>query len=390
MKDFALKVTVVFAILLAAAALWQVRTIVALVLVSFAITAAMRAPIAYLIGHGMRRWLAMLFVYGVSIGGLVALFFLLSFPLTGEFTQLSENIITAYTRIENGRHVFGRLDALLADRLPTVEQLAALLTGDQMPVIGQALLDITQNIGAIVGQFLLAMVLSIYWTADQVRFERFWLSLFPANQRAYARDLWHTLEAQVGAYLRSEVVQSVLAGILLVPGFWLLGVDYPVIWALLISVAWLIPLVGGLIFLIPLWITVWMGEGVWLATAASLYALAILAVMEFFVERRLYTQTRYSHVLVILVMLMLVSAYGIVGLLLAPLLATTIEVLVAKLGEIASRSPVQDIPDIDVSLLQSRLDETRQLVSTLDTPSTLRLASIADRLDDLLKQTEKF
>jgi putative permease len=228
-----------------------------------------------------------------------------------------------------------------------------------------------------------------YWTADQVRFERFWLSLLPANQRLLARDLWHALEAQVGAYLRSEIVQSVLAGLLLIPGFWLLGVDYPVIWALLISVAWLIPLVGGLIFLIPLWLTVWVGEGALMATAASVYALSVLAFMEFFVERRLYTQTRYSHVLVILVMLMLVSAYGIVGLLLAPLLATAIEVLLAKLGETTSKPPVQDIPDIDVSQLQSRLAETRQLVSTLDTPSTLRLASMADRLDDLLRQTEK-
>ena len=55
MKDFALKVTVVFAILLAAVALWQLRSIVALILVSLAITAAMRAPIAHLIARGMRR-----------------------------------------------------------------------------------------------------------------------------------------------------------------------------------------------------------------------------------------------------------------------------------------------------------------------------------------------
>jgi hypothetical protein len=88
-------------------------------------------------------------------------------------------------------------------------------------------------------------------------------------------------------------------------------------------------------------------------------------------------------------MLMLVSAYGIVGLLLAPLLATAIEVLLVKLGETTTRPAPQEIADIDVSQLQTRLDEMRQLVSNLDTPSTLRLASMADRLDNLLKQTEK-
>lgn len=389
MKDFALKVTVLFAIALAAIVLWQVRSIVALVLVSLAIAAAMRAPIAYLITRGTRRTLALLLVYGITLGALVALILLLSYPLTDEFTQLAGTITATYTRLENGRHVFGRFDTLLASRLPTVDQFAALLTGDQAPILGQAILVMTQKISEIAGQFLLAMVLSIYWTADQVRFERFWLSLFPAQQRVQARDFWHALQAQVGAYLRSEIVQSVLAGILLALGFWLLGVDYPIIWALLISVAWLIPLVGGLIFLVPLWFMVWVGAGPLIATAALLYTLAVLAFMEFFVERRFYKQTRYTHVLLILVMLMLVSAYGIVGLLLAPLLAIVIEAVLAKLGETTARPMVQSLPNIDVSMLQAQLDQTRQLVSTLDIPNTLRLANLADRLDGLLNETEK-
>src|SRR5262249_2460673 len=150
--------------------------------------------------------------------------------------------------------------------------------------------------------------------------------------------------------------QSVLAGLLIAPGLWLLGVDYPVLWALLISIAWLIPLVGGLIFLIPLWLMVWVGEGALIATVASLYALAILAFMEFFVERRLYQQTRFSHVLIVLVMLILVSAYGIVGLLLAPLLAITIEVVIGKLVESATRPVTPEIADIDVTQLQIRVD----------------------------------
>jgi predicted PurR-regulated permease PerM len=389
MKDFALKVTVVFAILLAAVALWRLRSIVALILVSLAIAAAMRAPIASLMARGMRRGVAILLAYGVALGSLAALLVVLSYTLSGEFTQLGENIMTAYTRLQSGRRVFGRLDALLADRLPTVEELAAFLTGDQMPVVGQGVLNLTQNIGAVVGQFFLAMVLSVYWTADQVRFERFWLSLFPTSQRPHAREMWFALESQVGAYIRSEVVQSVITGFLLTLGFWLLGVDYPVLWALLISLAWFIPLVGGFIFLLPLWLMVWASDGAVAATAAVLYTAAVLALMEFFVERRLYTQTHYTHVLVIVVMLMLASAYGLVGLLLAPVLATAIEVILAKLAETPPRPAVETTPEIDVSALQARLDEVRQSVSTLGTPSTLRLANIVDRLEGLLMRTEE-
>jgi len=397
MKGIALKVTVVFAILMAALILWQLRDIVALILVSFAITAAMRAPIAYLVKRGLRQSLAITLAYVVGLGAILGLFFILGYPLTGEFSLLSDNIMTAYTRLQNGHHVFGSFDSLLAERLPTTDQLAAFLSSDQISAVGQAILDMTQNVSGIIGQFLLAMVLSIYWTADQVRFERFWLSLMPSNLRTRAREIWRSLEAQIGAYVRSEIVQSVLAGILLVPGFVLLGVQYPVIWALLISLAWFIPLVGGFIFLIPLWLLTWASSGALIATIAVLYTVAILALMEFVVERRLYTHTRYTNVLVILFMLMLLNVFGIVGLLIAPLVAITIEIFFAKLAETTVTpavnpvlTPAADlIQEQDVSLLQTRLEEIRPLLSNAETPSNMRLANIAERLETLLKQAEE-
>jgi predicted PurR-regulated permease PerM len=389
MKDFALKITVVFAILLVGLAIWQVRSIVMVFIVSLAITATVRAPIAYLIERKLRRGVAMLIVYGVGLGGLLILFYLLSFPLALEFTTLGDSLMQAYTQLQAGRAVFSRFDPLIADRLPTVEELAAILTGDQMTILGEAVLNFTQNIGSTIGQFLLAMVLSIYWTADQLRFERFWLSLLPVAQRARAREIWHSIEAQVGAYLRSEIVQSVLAGLLLAPGFWLMGVDYPLLWALLVSLAWFIPLVGWLIVVVPLWLMIALGEGTAIATGAVAYTLIVLAFLEFFVERRLYTQTRYTNVVVILVMLLMVDAYGIVGLLIAPPLATAIEVLLAKLVEKPAKSAAQSIPDSDVSKLRARLEETRQLLDSVDAPSMPRLVNMTNRLDGLLNQADE-
>jgi putative permease len=389
MKDFALKITVVFAILLAGLALWQVRSIVMVFVVSLAITATVRAPMAHLIERGLRRGIAMLVVYGVGLGGLLILFYLLSFPLALEFTTLSDNLMLAYTRLQEGRAVFSRFDPLIADRLPTVEELAAILTGDQLTVFGEAVINATQNLGGIIGQFLLAMVLSIYWTADQLRFERFWLSLLPVAQRARAREVWHSIEAQVGAYLRSEIVQSVLAGLLLAPGFWLMGINYPLIWALFVSLAWFIPLVGWLIVVVPLWVMIALGEGAVTATGAVAYTLIILAFLEFFVERRLYTQTRYTNVVVILVMLIMVDAYGIVGLLIAPLLATAIEVLLAKLVEKPTKTVTETLSDTDISKLKARLEETRQLLATVDAPTVPRLVNMTDRLEGLLSQADE-
>jgi len=399
MKSFAVKVTIVFAIVTAALLLYQLRDIVILILVSLAITAAMRGPIAFLTVRGIRRSIAITIVYVVGLVAVVGLFFALGYPLTGEFTQLGNSLMTTYTRISNGRNVFGlgRLDAILAQRLPPVDKLSAFLTGDQVQAVGQAVFDMTQNISTVIGQFLLAMVLSIYWTADQARFERFWLSLLPSNQRVSAREIWRRLEAQIGAYIRSGAVQGVLVGLLLAPAFWLLGVPFPLIWALLISVAWFVPLVGGLIFLLPLWLITWAGENALIAAVAVLYTIVVLLLMKFFVEPRLYTRARDTNVLVIVVMLMLVSAYGFVGLLIAPLLAIAIEIIASKLSE-GSLKPALNpdaIPKVDligeqdVAVLQARLDEIRPLLSDSESPNDLRLASIAERLGSLLKQAEE-
>jgi predicted PurR-regulated permease PerM len=334
----------------------------------------------------MPRALAMAIVYGVGLGGLLLLAYLLSYPLTNEFATILERATTAYTRLQGGWYSGTRFGAMLAERLPTPEQAAALATGDEMAVVTQALVGIASNLANAASQIALAVVLSVYWTVDQVHFERLWLSLLPSAQRGRARNVWRTLEAQVGAYIRSEMAQSLLAGALLTPIFWLLGLDFPFVWALIVALVWLIPLVGAPLAIVPLWLMVWVESGVIPATAAALATIAVLAFLEFVVERRLYTQTRYTKVLVILVMLAMADAFGLFGLLIAPPLATAIEVLLAELLDAAPRTAARADSEIDVAALQTRLDETRARVSQLDESSALRLANMAERLDSLLKE----
>ena len=76
------------------------------------------------------------------------------------------------------------------------------------------------------------IILSLYWSADQMRFERLALSVFPKKHHQRIRQIWRSVETGVGAYVRSEVIQSVLAGIILGTGYGLMGVPYPTILAI--------------------------------------------------------------------------------------------------------------------------------------------------------------
>src|SRR6185369_9351425 len=97
------------------------------------------------------------------------------------------------------------------------------------------------------------LILSVYWSTNQVHFERLWLSLLPAEQRKLARNVWRTIELELGAYIRSEIIQSFLAGFLLTIGYWMLGCPYPALLGVFGAIAWLIPLVGApLAMVLPL------------------------------------------------------------------------------------------------------------------------------------------
>ena len=115
----------------------------------------------------------------------------------------------------------------LVARLPSPSELFEAFTGDQGQLVLPALLGFTQGIGGVVSGVFVVLFLSLYWSINQIHFERLWLSLLPSGQRKQARDIWRTVEPDIGAYIRSEVVQSLLAGLLLGLGYWAARVPLP-------------------------------------------------------------------------------------------------------------------------------------------------------------------
>jgi predicted PurR-regulated permease PerM len=103
-------------------------------------------------------------------------------------------------------------------------------------------------------------------------------------------------------------------------------------WALAASLAWLVPMVGGFLVIVPMTIIIWVQSGAPTAVLAVGVTLIVLAVAEFVVERRLYTRERGINVLTIMMALVMAEARGMVGLLLAPLLALAVHMLLWELA----------------------------------------------------------
>jgi predicted PurR-regulated permease PerM len=227
MKRVALVTALILATLLVVFLVWQFRTVVMLFILSLAAAATVRPLINWLVVRKVPAGAALLTVYVLGITTLVVLIAAVSQPLVQETQRVANDFTSSY---ENALATWPKgnpLQQMIASQLPAVNSLLAQSDGSQGLTLAQTALGFTLSVVDVVSQTFLVLVLSLYWSADQVRFERLWLSLLQTRHRVPARNIWRSVEAGLGAYIRSEFGQSLLAVFVLSIGYFLIGVRYP-------------------------------------------------------------------------------------------------------------------------------------------------------------------
>ena len=364
--------------------LWEFRSAVWIFLFSLAAAATFRPPIKQLTKRGLSLSMALLLVYGAVVLVVGGLLIVVSFNLLTELQDLANRFAIGYQHIEVVWPEGTPLQQAVASRLPTSDTLYDSIMGDNGLSTLPSVLEITSNLAENLTYLVIVLFLGIYWTVDQVRFERLLLSLIPIENRAPAREMWRQIEKNVGSYLRSELIQSLLAGLLLGLGYWLIGLQYPTLLALIGAVVWLIPIMGVLLALIPV-IIVGIISGLWVGLIAGGYTLLVFWLLEYIIEPRFYDRRRFSSLLLLLVMLALIDTFGLAGLILAPPVAVAIQITFTWL--IQKRIPAmtgKTIPELVD--LQDRVSTIETKLATDEMPPSPRVVSMLDRLKELLNE----
>ena len=366
--------------------LWQFRLILGLFLISLFVAAAVRPSILYLVDRGFSMTLARLFVYTLLIAAFVLLSYLLSEPFSQEVQLLSNRTTVTYQFRYNQWSTGSEWQQSIVSRLPEPEMLFDTAVGEEGEQLLQTLLNITQSLFSLFGGIITVIILSIYWSSDQDRFERLWLSLLSAEQRMRARDSWREVETHVGDYLRSQMAQSLLAAGLLGFGYWLMGLHYPILLAILAAIAWLIPLAGVVFIAIPVFLAGFTFN-VWLAVGALLYTVVIMLFLEIIVEPRLFDRRHYSNFLLLLTMVPLVDAFGFVGFIVAPPLAVATQLIVRQVFRYRIQPTVTAV---DLDQLEQRLQEVEQLLPLEEgEPHLPEIGNMLGRLEVLLQEARQ-
>ncbi|MCC6603266.1 MAG: AI-2E family transporter [Anaerolineae bacterium] len=373
---------VVLATLLVVQILWEFRLVVLLFLLSLFVAAAIRPFVNQLTQWGLPRVAAQLLLYVVGIGSLLLLLVLLADTLFMELNILANRIVIEYESVYRAWQEGSAWQQTAASWLDASVPFLRVEEADLEQMLPAVVL-LTQNVATAVGGVLLLLVLSIYWSADQYRFERLWLSLLPPRRRATARDSWRDIEHAVGSYLRSQGVQSILAVTFLGMGGALANLDFTLLLALVGGLMAFVPLFGGLLTS-AVALTLGSLQSVPLGIGAGSYTFVLFLVLEFFVEPRLWpkAQERRSFLLTILLVLPLLEAVGFWGLLVAPPLAAALEVIIGQVYQsyVRQRGTAVHLDDLN-DRFQAMLIKVNEADYEELTPE---LKSLSQRLAQLL------
>ena len=374
--------TAVMTTLLALVLLWQFRIVVIYVLISLALAATVRPISRSESRHNFATRMLLILLYAVSIGLFGLLIFIVGRLLIGDLQQLAQTIAEQRNWVLPASLQGGFIQQALDRWLPTPDKLFEAITSQRQLMLS-AILGFTQGIGGIASGFFVILFLSIYWSINQNHFERLWLSLLPSQQRTHARDIWRTLERDLGAYIRSEIIQSLLAVLLLGIGYWMLGSPYPALLAVVGAVAWLVPVVGAVLAVIlPLILGLLTGGQLSLFTV--LYTLIVLIALQVWVEPRLFRRNWNNPILTLVILLAMADAFGLLGIILAPPLSVICQILWNLLvsDRLAPETAVQ------VSDLQERHARLRLVIEEMEGPPPPLVLSGMERLAGLLEKAE--
>jgi predicted PurR-regulated permease PerM len=375
---------IVLATLTALVLLWQFSLAVALFALSLAVAAAIRPLSENLSRGGLPRSMALFLSYAlvvIVLGGLVSVVIK---PLLSDARQGIDSLLTGYDRVKihwqyaDDQHLQG-----IAEQLPATEALFSAFTAEQSDDTVLAMFGVASDVSGYLSMLAIIIVLSMYWSTDQVRFERLWLSLLPHEQRFRSRNIWRDIEQGVGSYLRSEVLLSLLAGIMLWVGYWALGLKYVVLFAVLGALARLIPWLGDVFVLIILPCLAGLSGGLWVGIEAVIYTILILFILEAVVKPKIFSRQHYSSLLMLIVLVAMFDSFGLIGALLAPPVAVAIQILFTHLFSSRVSNGTNTSQENEIVHLKERLVGIKEKGASLP-PET---SNLVDRLEKLMDKT---
>lgn len=381
MRSLLVAASVSLATILGVAVLWHLRQAAALFGISLALAAMVRPAVEALERRiGRAGAVALVYVGGVALAiGLVAFASHgLGAGFLAEVDEGLERLGAAYDRLRGGWADANPVPGFILRRLPASAAIYGSIGGARPAALLSGVLGFTLNAIDLAARVLIVIALAAFWTARREAFERLWLSLLAPRARTRARDVWRAVEGEVGAHLRSELGQSLLAVVLVGAVFHAAALPTPTLPALAAGLFRLVPFFGAVAAAAVAYLAgAAVSPGV--GSLAAAYTLLLL-LLDRWLARRLFGARRPSPTLAVFLIVALADVHGVAGLIVASPLAAGVQALAVAL---VATHPRRGRHARSLAEIETRIARVRQRLLLVDSAQAAQLGNVVTRLGAL-------
>lgn len=315
--------------------LFFVRDIILIIFVSLILASAFDPWVDYMEKHKIPRGFGILLIYLVAILILAGTVYMIIPPIATEVKGLSDDFPLYWERVSGSIESFRSY----SDNQGWTNQIQQSLKGIQSNVealeaaAGGVFSTVFAFFGGIISFFIIA-VLTFYLTVEEHAMKRVLRSLVPVKYQPYVTHLTNRIQGKIGMWLRGQLVLSLIIFLLSWLGLSILGVKYALVLALFAGVMELVPYLGPFLGAIPA-IFIAFTQSMPVALGVIIvYMIIQLLENHIIVPKVMQKAVGLNPIITIISMMIGFKIAGILGIILAVPVATSLSVILGDVVEI--------------------------------------------------------
>jgi predicted PurR-regulated permease PerM len=234
---------IVLGIVALVAFLATIISIVLVVLVAIVFAEGIRPLVAELQHRKVPRPVGILAVYVAVLAFIAIMVLLLVQPIVSEASSLATNFPTYQKDFLNW---FTGVEKQFHFNVDVAKQVSTVIDATR-----NILFAIGGTIFSIIVDFVLVLVVGFLWLVSSDRLKAFTVDLFPEAHHELVIDIFREMGFRMGGFLRAVAINSLALGLVVGVVCWLLRLPDPVILGIFAGLTAAIPMVGGIIGVIP-------------------------------------------------------------------------------------------------------------------------------------------
>lgn len=277
------------------------------------------------------------FFWAAVMVGVMATFVVL--PFMHEFDKFIIDLPAMIVKIQNisidieKRAILLEIPANVNGIIQQTVASAAAFSADLAKRMLQAIFGFASSII----QLVVVPVLTYYFLKDWLLLKERLIVMFAVESRGRVRTVIEEMAIVISGYIRGQVLISIVIGVIVFCGMYLLDIDYPLVLGLLAACTETIPIVGPIVGSIPAIMLAYLVSPS-LACKVILFYIVVHQIENHIVVPNIMGHTIALHPVVVIISLLIGGQLlGIVGMMLAVPVAALLRVVVRQLWNTTER-----------------------------------------------------